>query len=350
MEGNLKLPSLEIKVHGTNKVLRPKFPFVLGGAGLGITDGKLVGAAAKAGMIGIISGTLRTHDVLDEIKIAREIAGPEGIIGVNILGVMSDFRETMELVLPHIDIFTQGAKFLREPFKLCAEQGIAFLPIISNPKSIPLCERLGASAIVVESNQGGGHQGTTKTTWELAEHPEVKSAKVPIIAAGGVIEGADAAKLLMLGFSGIQMSTAFILTKECTVSEKFKRRYFDAKKEDIIRFLSPTGLPGMALRDPFLDRYLIEGDNVPDPTVNVSDKQCNDCLIHCNRTFCLRSVLWGAYHKGEKLIFCGGNVYRLKDYVKDFNNLPTVEDVLHRIEREALDYLSSHSQDQQPTH
>lgn len=335
----MELPALEIKIHGTNKILKPRVPFVLGGAGLGITDGIIAGYAAKAGMIAIISGTLRKHDILREIQKARDIAGPEGIIGVNILGVMSDFRETMELVLPHIDIFTQGAKFLREPFKQCVERGIAFLPIISNPKSIPLCERLGASAVVIESNQGGGHQGTNKSTWELADLPELKNARIPIIAAGGVVDGKDVAKLLLLGYSGVQMTTAFILTKECTVAEKYKRRYYDAKKEDIIRFMSPTGLPGMALRDPFLEPYLIENDNIPDTTVTVKEKNCDDCLIHCNKTFCLRSVLWGAYYKGEKLIFCGGNVHKLKEYIPDFNNLPTVDETCHRFEREAIEYL-----------
>jgi NAD(P)H-dependent flavin oxidoreductase YrpB (nitropropane dioxygenase family) len=337
----LKLPPLEIKIQKTGKVLRPRVPFILGGAGLGITDGVLAGYAAKAGMIGILSGTLRTHDIVNEIKKARDIAGPEGILGVNMLGVMSDFKEAMELVMPHIDVFTQGAKFLREPFKLCAEHGVAFLPIISNPKSIPLCEKLGAAAIVIESGQGGGHQGTTMSTWEMAKMPEVKEAKVPTIAAGGIMDGEEAAKLITLGYSGVQMTTVFILTKECTVAEKFKRRYFKAKKEDIIRFMSPAGLPGMALRDPFLEPYYIEGGNQPDKTVNVAEKQCNNCLIHCNKTFCLRSVLWGAYYKGEKLIFCGGNVHRLKEKVPDFNNLPTVEEVVRRIENEAVEYLNS---------
>lgn len=327
----MKLPQLEISIPGTDRVLRPRLPFVLGGGGLGITDGYLVGHAAKEGMIGIISGTLRRHDIVSEIKKAREIAGPEGIIGVNVLGVMSDFKETMELVLPHVDIFTQGAKFLREPFKRCYEEGVAFLPVISNPKSIPLCEKLNAAAIVIESNQGGGHQGTDKDTWELARLLQMRKSRVPLIAAGGVVDGYDAAKLFLLGYSGIQLTTVFVLTKECTVAEKFKRRYWEATPDQIIRFLSPSGLPGMALYDDFLKPYIINPGKTPDTTPHIKDSECINCMIHCSRTFCLRKVLWEAYKTGNKLVFCGGNVTRLKEYVPDFNNLPTVADVCKRL-------------------
>lgn len=334
----MELPQLKIPVPGTNKILEPRLPFILGGAGLGITDGILAGHAAKAGMISIISGTLRRHDVLKEIRTAREIAGPDGIIGVNVLGVMSDFRETMELVLPHVDVFTQGAKFIREPFKRCYEEGVAFLPVISNPKSIPLCEKLNAAAIVIESNQGGGHQGTDKDTWELAGLPEVKSAKVPLIAAGGIVNGTDAAKLFNAGYSGVQLTTVFILTRECTVSEKYKRRYWGATPEQMIRFLSPSGLPGMALYDDFLKPYILGNDNKPSLESTVSERECIDCMPHCSKTFCLRKVLWEAYKTGNKLVFCGGNVSRLKEYVPDFNNLPSVEQVCSRIIDELRSY------------
>lgn len=337
----MEIPRFEIKVHGSDKILKPRLPFIMGGAGLGITDGCLAGHAARAGMIAIISGTLRRHDILREIKKARDIAGPDGIIGVNVLGVMSDFKETMELVLPHVDIFTQGAKFIRDPFKRCNEIGIAFLPIISNPKSIPLCEKLGASAIVIESNQGGGHQGTDKNTWELAASPEVKNAKVPLIAAGGVICGEDMGRLFKLGYSAIQLTTAFILTKECTVAEKFKRKYLESTPEKIIRFLSPSGLPGMALYDEFLEPYIISEDRTPDTERTVSENECIDCLAHCSKTFCLRKVLWGAYKTGNKLVFCGGNVHELKKYVSNINNLPTVKDVCDRLVNELKSYNPS---------
>lgn len=334
----MKLPQLEIPIPGTDKVLRPRLPFIMGGAGLGITDGVLAGHAAKAGMIAIISGTLRRHDILKEIQTAREIAGPEGIIGVNVLGVMSDFKETMEMVLPHVDVFSQGAKFIREPFKRCYEEGVAFIPVISNPKSIALCEKLQAAAIVIESNQGGGHQGTDKNTWELAQLEEIRNAKVPVIAAGGIVEGTDAAKLLNMGYSGLQLTTVFILTKECTVAERYKRRYWEATPDQMIRFLSPSGLPGMALYDDFLLPYIIGEGKEPSLEPTVSEKQCIDCMPHCSKTFCLRNVLWEAYKTGNKLIFCGGNVARLKEYIPDFNDLPSVDDVCARIVGEIESY------------
>jgi len=61
------------------------------------------------------------------------------------------------------------------------------------------------------------------------------------------------------GADAVQMATRFVLTKECDVSDRFKQTYLNARKEDVVLMKSPVGLPGRAIRNPFLERLFSGG-------------------------------------------------------------------------------------------
>ena len=95
----------------------------------------------------------------------------------------------------------------------------------------------------------------------------------------------------------------------------FKQAYIDATEDDVVLIHSPAGLPGRAIRNPFVARYL-EG--------NVTSSPCfANCLTHCRyrktrETFCIAAALVEAF-KGnweEGLFFCGSNVSRVKKIEK----------------------------------
>ena len=187
--------------------------------------------------------------------------------------------------------------------------------------------------IVVEGSQAGGHLGFPME--ELSENREqtleeifqdvqtvVKTfeekynVKIPVFVAGGVYTGYDVKKFTDMGAAGAQIATRFIATHECDASLAYKERYLNVKPEDIVLIKSTVGMPGRALRSPFVER-LLRGEKE-------KITRCLVCLRPCDpkvAAFCITTALTEAA-KGnweDGLFFCGSNGYRMKEivHVKD---------------------------------
>jgi nitronate monooxygenase len=299
---NLKFPQLKIG-H-----MMPKVPIIQGGMGVGISLSGLATAVANAGGIGIISGTGITVDELrTHIRKAKDAVKDAGYIGVNVLFAMNDFAEKMKTALEEkVDFIISGAGISRDIYAWGREYGIPVLTIVSSAKLAKLSERLGASAIVVEGFEAGGHLGTDRPMFDIL--PEVVEAvNIPVIAAGGILTGEDVAKALQMGASGVQMGTRFVASVECDAPLAFKQKYVEAKKEDIVLVKTTVGLQGRAIRNKFTDS--IAGNN------KLKIKKCHDCLKNCSYRFCtldsLMQSLDGDVENG--LVFAGARVHEIED-------------------------------------
>ena len=159
--------------------------------------------------------------------------------------------------------------------------------------------------------------GTNRSIEEIL--PEITSrVKIPVIAAGGVVDGSGIAKMIRLGASGVQMATRFVLSVECAVSDAFKQMYVKACADDVVLIKSPVGMPGRALRNIFADK--ISGGCAPKPEF------CDACLKECSREYCIIQALRNSQvgRIDEGVVFCGKNVHKIKDILpvqKIFDNL-----------------------------
>jgi NAD(P)H-dependent flavin oxidoreductase YrpB (nitropropane dioxygenase family) len=154
--------------------------------------------------------------------------------------------------------------------------------------------------------------------------PEVRSAvSIPVIGAGGIIDGHDLAATLKMGADGVQMGTRFAASLESNASDDFKRQYLRAKQDDVIQIHSPVGLPGQALRSHFVDRVEQEGYS--------RDTSCVNCLKRCSHSFCIMDALINACSGGDPsraLVFCGEAVHRIREIL-------SVKDIFSSLMREA---------------
>lgn len=298
----------------------PKYPIIQGGMAVRVSTAPLAGAVAEAGGIGVIGATGMDMDELrDEIRQARKIA-PKGIIGINIMYAAKEFAKVVQTAIEEkIDIIFQGAGFSRDIFGWGKEAGVPIVSIVSSAKVAKVAEKLGAAAVVAEGTEAGGHLGTDRSVKEIL--PEIKAAvKIPVIAAGGMIDGKGIAEMLRLGADGVQMATRFVMSTECTVAEAFKKHYLSSTAEDVVTILSPVGLPGRALKNSLVNRIL--NDNAPEP------EKCRACLKHCSKSFCIMDALMNSRDGkiDEGLVFCGQNVHGIKDILPVkviFDNLVT---------------------------
>ena len=147
--------------------LVPKLPVIQGGMAVRVSMAKLAAAVANEGGIGIIAGTgLSLDELRAEIKKARELTN--GIIGVNILFAVSEFADLVKTSIQEgIDLVISGAGFSRDMFQWAKETGTPIVPIVSSAKGAIMAEKLGASAVIVEGKEAGGHLGTDRSIKEI---------------------------------------------------------------------------------------------------------------------------------------------------------------------------------------
>ena len=310
----LKLPELRIG----NKVA--KVPIIQGGMAIRLSTARLAAAVANEGGIGLIAASGMTHDELRyEIKLARSLTS--GVIGINIMVAASDFAGVVKTAIDAgIDLVVAGAGFSRDMFGFGKESGTPIVPIVSSVKLAKISERLGASAIIVEGKEAGGHLGTDTSVRNLI--PGIREAvKLPVIAAGGVLSGQDIVDLIKMGANGVQMGSRFAASQESNAAPDLKEYYLKSKPEDIVVIHSPVGLPGRAVRTPFSQRVM-EGPVPP--------KVCDACLKACKHNFCIIRALIRAQQGDVEtgLVFTG-------EYMPHIQKILSVKEIFHQLIAEA---------------
>ena len=288
----MKLPELKIG----EKIA--KIPIIQGGMAIRLSTAKLAAAVASQGGIGLIAASgLSDAELRYEIRLARSLT--KGVIGINIMVAAREFARVVKTAISEgIDLVVAGAGFSRDVFGLGKESGTPIVPIVSSVKLAKISQRLGASAIVVEGKEAGGHLGTDTSVRELI--PDIRKAvDIPVIAAGGVLTGQDIVDL-------IQMGSRFAASEESNAAPALKEFYLKAQPEDVVLIHSPVGLPGRAVRNPFAERIL-KG--------NVPPKQCDNCLKECAHNFCIIRALIRAEQGDVEtgLVFTGEYISRIKE-------------------------------------
>jgi len=219
-----------------------------------IADASLAAAVSNAGGLGIISAMNANADWLrNEIRDCRtRTAKP---FGVNIM-LQSPFADEVAQVVAEekVPVVVTGAGNPSKYMKTWQAAGIKVIPVVSSVALARLLERVGASAIVAEGGESGGHVGDVST---MTLVPQVVDAvKIPVIAAGGIADGRQMAAAFMLGACGIQVGTRFLVANECTVSDEYKKRVL--KANDLSTIVTGRSINGAVrcLKTPFSQKFL----------------------------------------------------------------------------------------------
>jgi len=237
-------------------------PIIQGGMAW-VADADLAAAVSNAGGLGLISAMNADAEWL-RTQIRKAKAMTDRPFGVNIM-LMSPFADQVAQVVVEegIKVVTTGAGSPGKYMPAWKEAGITVLPVVASVAYAKMAQRSGATAVIAEGCESGGHIGEL-TTMTLV--PQVVDAvDLPVIAAGGIGDGRGMAAALMLGAIGVQMGTRFLTAHECNVHPIYKERVLKAKDIDTIATGKRLGHPVRCLKTPFSREIMkLEADsNVP---------------------------------------------------------------------------------------
>ena len=325
-------------------------PIIQGGMGVGISLSGLAGAVAKQGGMGVISAAhpgynypnfmtdatnVNRQAIIDHVKKAKETACGNGMVAVNIMVAAREYDKMVAAAIDAgADAIISGAGLPMALPALTHGKDILLAPIVSSGKAA----RLIASAwdrrhgtvpdfVVVEGCLAGGHLGFRKEDLlagscetleqilpavqkELQSFREKYGKEIPVFVAGGIFTGRDIAHFISLGADGVQMGTRFIATEECDADIRFKQAVVDCKKEDIAIVQSPTGFPGRAVMNRFMQKVKRRG--------NISVQKCLECLTPCkpqDTPYCISQALIQAARGNvdNGLVFVGENAWKITE-------------------------------------
>lgn len=222
------------------KLLGIKYPLIQGGMAW-IADAELASAVSNAGALGVVAAGYAPGEwVKEEIRKTKGLT--EKPFGLNIMLLNPNADEIARIAVEEgVRVVITGAGNPGKYIKTWKENNVLVFPVIPSVALAVRMERAGADAVIAEGSEAGGHVGEL-TTMSLI--PQVADAiNIPVLAAGGIADGRGLAAAWMLGASGFQVGTRFLVARECNVHKNYKQKILAARDTSTIVTGRPTGHP-----------------------------------------------------------------------------------------------------------
>src|SRR5687768_9740534 len=219
------------------------------------SNSALVVAVSNAGGMGVLgAGPLRPEDfrkVLHEIK-----NGTRKPYGVNIPLNSARAPELLDIAFEQkipVMVASQGGP--RAQLARFRAIGTRWLHVVASVEHALKAQDAGVDALVVDGAEAGGHPPPSEVGTLVLVRRVVKAAKLPVVASGGIADGAGIAAMLALGADAVQLGTRFIATPEANVHENYKRAVLAADVHQTT-LVGRGGLPIRQLKNAFTQKFL----------------------------------------------------------------------------------------------
>ncbi|MFC7321420.1 NAD(P)H-dependent flavin oxidoreductase [Halobacillus campisalis] len=240
-------------------LLHIQYPIVQGGLAH-LAYSELASAVSNAGGLGQI--TAMSMD--DENQLEAEIhkmkvltPNPFGVnfaIGQHGRPFKSMVQTAIDAEVPVISVTGGNPQPILE---MVQGKGIKTLVLVAAKRQAIKAEALGADAIMVVGQEGGGHIGREDVGTMVLTPQVVEAVNIPVIASGGIADGKGLMAALALGAEGIEMGTRFIATKECVhAHDLYKQSLIEADENSTVVIKRSLGAPARALKNDWTDQII----------------------------------------------------------------------------------------------
>lgn len=228
-------------------------PILLAGMG-GVSMAALVAAVSNAGGLGVMgAANLSPDDLRTEIRKVRALTTKP--FAVDLLAPLP------QMILPYlpvlydegVTIFVAGLAVPEKQVPEMKRNGLTIMVMTGKVQHAVRAEAAGADVVAAQGTEAGGHTGEIGT---LALVPQVVDAvKIPVIAAGGIVDGRGVIAALALGAQGAVIGTRFIATPEATAARQYREALVRARQDETVRTRCYSGKPLRSLRNPYITDY-----------------------------------------------------------------------------------------------
>jgi NADH:quinone reductase (non-electrogenic) len=235
------------------------YPIIQGGlAYLAYAD--LAAAVSNAGGLGQIAAmTLKSpNDLREEIQKVKTLT--DRPFGVNFaIGQHGrPFSDMLEVAIEEkVPVISMTGGNPKPIFDQLRGVDVKKLVLVAAKRQAQKAEELGADAVMVVGQEGGGHLGKNDTGTMVLIPSVVDAVNIPVIASGGIADGRGLMAALSLGAEGIEMGTRFIATKECIhANEVYKSRLINGTENDTVVIKRSIGAPARAIANGWTKQIL----------------------------------------------------------------------------------------------
>jgi NAD(P)H-dependent flavin oxidoreductase YrpB (nitropropane dioxygenase family) len=321
-----------------------------------VAGARLVSATAEAGGLGILAAATMDGAQL-EAAVKEVKSRTDQPFGVNLRADAPDIEDRLDLLVAEGVRVGSFALAPKQPLiQKLKEHGVVVVPSIGARRHAQKVAEWGVDAVLVQGGEGGGHTGEVPTTLllpQVVDAIEETGTGIPVIGAGGFFDGRGLVAALSYGAAGVAMGTRFLLTQDSTVSQAVKEIYLGKSVNDTVRTTQVDGVPHRVLRTEFTDKLdrTSKLRSLPRAVRNavgfhdVSGRSYGEMLSEG------RAMKHGGELSWSQIVMAANTPMLLKAAMVDGNpdlgvmssgqvvgmidDLPTVEELVHRIVREA---------------
>lgn len=247
------------------ELLGIQYPIVQGGLAY-LAYAELAAAVSNAGGLGQVTAmSLATPDLLrDEIRKTKAMTDKPFGVNFAIGQHGRSYKHMLEAALQEgIDVVSVTGGNPTPFFELLKGEKVKKLVLVAARRQAEKAEEVGADAVMVVGQEGGGHLGRDDIGTMVLIPQVVDAVSIPVIASGGIADGRGMMAALALGAEGIEMGTRFIATKECVhASDVYKKSLVMGNEYDTVVIKRSIGAPARAISNNWTEKILtIEQEN-----------------------------------------------------------------------------------------
>lgn len=229
-----------------------KYPIIQAGM-IWASGWRLASAVSNSGGLGLIgSGSMYPEVLKDHIKKCK--AATDKPFGVNVPLIYPDVEEHIKTIIDErVPIVFTSAGNPKVWCDTLKRHGITVVHVVSSSKFALKAQEAGCDAVVAEGFEAGGHNGREETTTFVLIPAIARAVDIPVISAGGIATGRQMKAAIILGASGVQIGSRFVVSEEASSHQNFKNAILQAKEGDTILSLKQLN-PVRLLKNDFYNK------------------------------------------------------------------------------------------------
>jgi len=222
-------------------------------AGMGeVAMADLCAAVSQAGGFGTLGMVAAPPDrIRAEMRRVRQLT--DRPFGVDMLAALPEqMNAAIDTILEEgAAAFITGLGVAAPLIRKCHDHGVKVMAVCGKVSHAQRAEEAGCDAVVAQGTEAGGHTGLVAG---MALVPQtVDAVRIPVLAAGSIVDGRGLAAALALGAHGVWMGTRFIATREARASQAFKKRIQEAASDETRITRGYSGKPMRVIRNAYVD-------------------------------------------------------------------------------------------------